>query len=681
MTVLPLPHNVGAVLSVTPALLTFTAVDGDGNPADQFLQVTNPGKQPLYWTINNNTPMSLAGDAPFSSDIADNLDWLNPQQTSGEVLPGATSLIRLKVHSGALLPGTYTSTLVFGVSPRHTALNSPETVSVSLVVEPRCGILLNIGSMSFTAVSRQANPANQALTLESMGGCSGTLSWSAISSASWLSVTPMQGQLKGNASTVAISVNTLQLSPGTYNGDVIIMLAQSTQSLAVQLVIQAPPPPTAPILEVAPLNLNFSTTEGADDPPGQVVTITNTGGSPLLWHTSVQLLATSWLGVSPTGGTILPGQTGQLTINVSANDSGLSPGQYAGQVTVEGSDEKDNLAAGSPQNITINFLVSPPCTLSQSTSSTLAFSATQGQSNPTSQTESFTASGNCSWPVSWNASLTSSAPWLSMSPASGALGANGGASTLSVTPNIAGLAPGVYQTHVSVSGTDASGAQAQGSPQIFTVTLTIFQACALQAPSNGLTFSVTQGQTSTVQNLNFSTTGNCALPVSWSVGTDSGSSSWLTLSAVSGSGGSGSVGVSVNAANLTPGQYTGSVTVSATGSGGAVVQASPQKVSVMLTVNGFAVSGTATICSETACASPGTPTGATISLVKSNGTVVTTTSVDAAGNFSFTNVPNGSYTISGNGTDSGNTAYSGSVSVTINGGSVNVTVPMVSGSQ
>ncbi len=681
MTVLPLPHNVGAVLSVTPALATFTAVDGNGNPQDQFLQVSNPGKQPLYWMIGDNTPMSLGGDAPFSSAISHALNWLNPQQTSGKILPGGTSLIRLKVNSSALLPGTYNTTLVFDVSPHHTALNSPETVSVSLIVEPRCGISLNTGSMSFTAVSGQAGPANQAVTLEAMGYCTGTISWSATSSASWLSATPTQGQLKGNTGAVAVSVNTLQLAPGTYNGEVIITLPQSTQSLAVQLTVQSPPPPTAPILGAAPLNLNFSTTEGADDPPGQVVTITNTGGTPLLWHTAVQLLATSWLGVSPTGGTIQPGQTGQLTINVSANDSGLSPGEYAGQVTVEGSDENGNLAAGSPQTILINFMVSPPCTLSQPTASTLAFSATQGQSNPTTQTESITASGDCSWPVSWSASLTSSASWLSISPSSGTLGANGGASTVSVTPNIAGLAPGIYQTRVFVSATDASGTAAQGSPQVFTVTLTVFQACTLQiVGGNGLTFSVTQGQTSNVQNLAFSTTGNCALPVSWSVGTDAGSSGWLALSAVSGSGGSGSVGVSVNAANLTPGQYTSAVTVSAMGSGGATVQASPQSVPVTLTVNGSTVSGTATICSETSCASPGTPAVATVSLINSNGTVVATTAVDASGNFSFKNIPNGTYTISGNGTDNSNTAYSGSVPVNINGSSVNVTLPMVSGS-
>src|SRR5260370_9238994 len=112
----------------------------------------------------------------------------------------------------------------------------------------------------------------------------------------------------------------------------------------------------------SPLSLNFSNTQGLPNPPGQVVTITNNGGSPLKWSTSITLFGNSWLSAVPTGGTIAPGQTGQVTINVTT--SKLTPGTYAGQVALKGLDASGNVAPGSPQTSTVTLRMQPPCATS-----------------------------------------------------------------------------------------------------------------------------------------------------------------------------------------------------------------------------------------------------------------------------------------------------------------------------
>jgi len=577
MTVRPLPTGASAVLTVTPAVLSFAAQSGAPDPAAQFLVVSNPGTQPLSWSLTRNTP---AGPSQQATPTA-NANWLSISQISGVVLPGESSSIKITAQQNNLLPGTYTNILVFSA---NGALNSPQNVNVSFTVQPACSLALSAGSLSFTAVARGSNPSNQALNLAATQGCSGAVAWQAASSASWLKITPANGQLSGSASTTTtVGVNINGLTPGTYNATISLTTAQSTQSVSVALTVQAAPPPTAPVMGASPLNLNFTAVQGQANPPGQTVTIVNTGGGSLLWHTTVNQLASSWLGASPTGGTIAAGQTGQVTVNINA--SSLTPGTYVGQVVLSGSDANNAAAGGSPQTIAINLVVSAPCTLVKPSSSAVAMSGIQGTASVAPQSITLSASGSCNWPLTWKAQVPGSASWLNLSASSGSFTASGQSTTISLSPNAANLAPGTYKTQVSVSATDASHLQAQGSPQVFSVTLTVQQPCVLQVTPAQLSFSLAQGQSSqNPQTLNISETGACGGSVTWNATIDSGSSQWLALSATSGTN-SGTINISADAANLAAGSYSGTITISASGSGGATIQGSPQAIPVSLTVS------------------------------------------------------------------------------------------------
>jgi len=669
MTVLPLPANAGPVIALSPALLSFTAIDGGPNPPAQSLAISNPGSSTLDWSLASSDPLTVTTQVSLLHAGGSNCDWLSAVPTSGIVAPGATSALAVNVQSQCLLPGVYIGTLLF-TAPG--GVDSPQSVNVSLTVQPHCGIVTSSGYLAFTAVEGQSNPGNQTVSLNATPSCGGTpMAWSSFSSVSWLTLTPATGQVKGTASAVvSVGVNATGLAPGKYYGSISLIASQSTQSVMVQLTVQAPPSPTAPIMGASPLTLNFSYTQGQPNPTGQVVTITNNGRSSLTWRTNVTCQLSCWLGSAPSGGTIPAGQTGQVTISV--NTSQLTPGTYVGQVTLNGIDSKGALAPGSPQTITINLVVQPPCTISPPSSSSLSFSTVQGGPSPAPQTIAFTGTGSCVWPVTWHISVTPAVGWLKLAPVAGTINGTGQSGSIGVT--IASLPVGTNTTTVTISASDNSGAVVQGSPETFSVTLRVLLPCTLSSPSPAsLSFSAAQGQSSsTAQNVSLSETGNCARPVTWTA--NAGSSAWLVLSATSGSdSGSGSIlGVNVNAASLTPGTYAGTITISATDSAGAPVSGSARTISVSLTVTGFTISGSIVACADLACATPQPLPLATVTLINGSTTIATVTA-DASGNYSFSNVALGTYTISVAGTVA-STSYKGSATITVSGNASNFAI-------
>src|SRR5207244_4159878 len=152
------------------------------------------------------------------------------------------------------------------------------------------------------------------------------------------------------------------------------------------------------------------------------------------------------------------------------------------------------------------------------------------------------------------------------------------------------------------------------------------------------------------------------------------SSTWLVLTATSGtdSGTGSAFGVSASAANLPPGTYTGSITITATDNTGSAV-GSGQSVAVTLTVTGFTISGTVLACADQTCATPLPLAEATVTIMSGSTTVATTTA-DPSGAYSISNMAQGSYTITVAGSDASNTHYVGSLALTLTGNALNTTL-------
>ena len=153
----------------------------------------------------------------------------------------------------------------------------------------------------------------------------------------------------------------------------------------------------------------------------------------------------------------------------------------------------------------------------------LAFSATQGGSNPSGLAVAISNSGTGK--LSWSVSTDGS--WLSVSPTSGT-----GAGSFTATAIIPGLAAGTYSATVSVTATGATN-----TPQSIPVSLTVSAATSPPTTSTSsislsptsLVFSATQGGSNpSEQAVAISKSGTDHL--GWSVSTDA---SWLSVSPTS----------------------------------------------------------------------------------------------------------------------------------------------------
>jgi len=102
-------------------------------------------------------------------------------------------------------------------------------------------------------------------------------------------------------------------------------------------------PATTPYLAIAPTGLTFVAVAGAQPPPSQPFTITNTGVGALAWTATEN---TAWLSVSPSSG------AAPANPNASVNQAGLLVGVYTGTITVAAVG-----TGGSPQTVTVTLHV------------------------------------------------------------------------------------------------------------------------------------------------------------------------------------------------------------------------------------------------------------------------------------------------------------------------------------
>lgn len=93
----------------------------------------------------------------------------------------------------------------------------------------------------------------------------------------------------------------------------------------------------------------------------------------------------------------------------------------------------------------------------------LTFMAQVGGANPAPRAINVTSNGRA---LNWSASVDPAVGWLNVAPLSGTTSSN-----ITVTPNIAGLAIGQYQTQLVIQASDP----VQGSPQTIPVTLLVVQ--------------------------------------------------------------------------------------------------------------------------------------------------------------------------------------------------------------
>lgn len=574
MQVTPLQPGHAPVMQATPAVLSFSGVDGGFSPTPQVVTLNNPGLLPLQWNASSST--------------TDGSNWLSASPSSGTVSKGGSQSVTVSVDSSQLLPGVYYGSITFASQGSPTAVNSPQTIYVSVTISPQCALQVSPGALTFSGVYLQPSPVAKTISVGTSQSCAAALTWRVsaftVTGGRWLGVSAATGI---TPSSPGVSVNVTGLKPGTYSGSLVFSSAAGTQTIPVTLVIGQP---TTPIIAAAPALFKVNGVVRQAAPSLNSVVLSNSGGGPLTWSAvAATTVGGAWLSVSPPSGLLAAQQSATLSVKVVVLTT-LTPGTYTGSVTITGTDSAGHAAAGSPQILPVTLIVQAPCTIATSLPA-LTFQSVAGQPAPAPQQVTISAAGACANALSWSAAVATvpaGGTWLTATPAAGTV-TTAAPSLTSVGIVNTGLVAGTYSGSITITALDSVTHLQVGLPQTVTVTLTVLPVCTLQPPSvTGEVFSSPAGVNPAAQTFTIGVAGACTgnVTITPTVTMSSGSG-WLAVSPASApvaANGSATFTVSVTSAALASGSYAGSISLAAVNSAGVAIAGSPQSLGVTLTV-------------------------------------------------------------------------------------------------
>lgn len=535
--------NVGGIptVSANPTTLNFAFQVGTATPLPQTISVTSSGNQVSY-TVS-------------SSVTSGGTQWLIVSPSgSTSVTPGSISV---SVSPTGLAAGvTYTGNIridIFGGAATNTQINIP----VNFLVSNSPIITAVPTTLSFTS-QLGSNPATQVLALNSSSTALNYTVSSVVTTpggGNWLQVPTQSGTTNGN---VNIAISTVGLAAGTYTGTINVTAPGSANASATPLSIPVTLTVTpGSALQVSPSALSFVFQTGLNQPANQAIAVSTPGGQQLSFIAAAQVNSgpAGWLFVSPTGGTT------PTNVVVGINIASLTPGTYAGTITITPT------GSTSSQTVQVTLTVSATALLAVSPGA-ITFSAPFGAlaSTPPFQNVAVTSTDGSA--ITFTATPTTTTPgqnWLLVSQPSPTN------SNLTVTANPSGLAVGTYTGTVPVVSTNPT----TGGTQNIAVTLNIIPTATLSASPNSLSFTQnTNGAAPAAQTLTVSSSGP-AITFSAAASVSAGGN-WLTVNPNNATT-PATLTVSANGTGLGVGIYQGTILLSSPGSA--------NQVSVTVTLN------------------------------------------------------------------------------------------------
>lgn len=518
-------------LVVTPTVLNFAAVEGGSNPADQSVTVENGGDGTLNWTATESET------------------WLgSPSPDNGSLGAGASESVSFSVDISGLTVGTYNTTATFS-APGET--DDIVTINLEITAAPDPTMDLSVTELNFTAVEGGSNPAAQTLDIGNAG--TGTLSWSAAESETWLNTpVPDSGSLTaGLYESVEVSVDIGTLTAGNYTTDITFSaVGETDQTVTVNLEITAAPDPE---MDLSTTILTFEAVEGESNPSSQNVTVSNIGTGTLNWSVAD---SAAWLAQVPSSGSLGASDSEDSTFSVDI--TGLTAGNYTDTAVFSATGETD-------QNVQVDLIIHPAGTeLPQIDIDPTSYELEIEVGDTGSYTENVTVTNVGDGTLSW--SIIESTSWLTVSPDSGSLSGNGADETVTVMlDNMEALGEGEHTATVLFMNDDVAG-----DIETFTVTLTVtapvvVDPAEISLDPTELTFDANEGDETNpaAEVIILSNTGGEALDWDTSINYIIGSN-WLTVDPTEdtdlAASDSQDISVAVDVSGLSEGTYTAEVT-------------------------------------------------------------------------------------------------------------------------
>src|SRR5579872_6015493 len=452
------------------APLYFTVPQGGSNPLPQIMTIASAGAPFTYFTPAGQT--STGGN------------WLGVTSCAGLTTPSSCTV---SVDATGMTAGTYSGSVAL---QSNGSGNVKTAVPVTLTVEaPGAFFGGEPGGLTFVS-GNGFTPTSQIVPVTN-GGV-GVLNWMASASTSggnWLSVSPLNG---AGPSNLTVSVSPQGLASGTYLGQVLLQAPSGNESIPVTLVVLAAGGSTFQ----QQTGLSFTMPQGGNNPLPQVLTVASTGSAFQFFTPSTQTSSGgNWLQVSSCAGETTPS-----SCTVTVNAPTLPPGVYTGQLQLQ-------LNGAGPNSVVI-----VPVTLTVEPATAAFFGGAVGGMvfvggngyTPSPETIQITNAGVGA--LNWTATTSS--------PFNVSAGSGTAPSSLTISANSAGLAPGTYLGSAVLQSTsgnmtiplslvvlDASSSTFQQLPPIsFTMPVggpsPPFQTVSINSTGAGFPFFTPAAQTS-----------------------------------------------------------------------------------------------------------------------------------------------------------------------------------------
>lgn len=280
-----------------------------------------------------------SGEGVLSYSIVSEAAWASPTPTFG-TSTGEKDAITVNI-ANTLAVGQHSGVLrIYGMEQSSSveAYNSPQEVEVRITVTP--GPALSVSTnILYNQVMQGFDAADQFVRLWNGGG--GKLAASVNDDQDWMvtSLTNMSWQGQPNEiQTILIRYSTLNLDPGVYDGTILVYgsdaqygnpAAGSPATIQVRLTVVP-----LPVIQCDTAELSDTVRQG-QTAPTRAIRIRNSGDIPRgVMQYSVST-SNAWLTITPSSGTST-GEWSQVTVGYDV--STLSPGQWAGEIVVNGTD-------------------------------------------------------------------------------------------------------------------------------------------------------------------------------------------------------------------------------------------------------------------------------------------------------------------------------------------------------
>jgi hypothetical protein len=189
-------------IDVSPSVLSFTAQEGQANPSNQTLTISNSGADTQSYSATRTQSWIILGAPPVA------------------VSPGSPGVISVGINISGLSSGTY-----YGEITITAGSGASEDIPVTLeVTAPPAPPVLSVTPQTLDYTYRIGDPApsSKAVTIE-LSNVSSTTTWTATPDSAWISIDPSTMLANNDLLTVAnVEVNPSNLEAGTHTGNITI---------------------------------------------------------------------------------------------------------------------------------------------------------------------------------------------------------------------------------------------------------------------------------------------------------------------------------------------------------------------------------------------------------------------------------------------------------------------------